>query len=207
MTDHLTALAVVFLIPATPVLLLANILTLADVLSAGRHAWSAAGLNRRRWIAATVVSLVLLPMGLVVSAMWRLRARRRLAEVDPGSVNPLFNPKKSSLFDAATTWPARLVRGLLVALAAVGVGLGVPRLIHDSVGDPAEVGITDLNHDIAPKPWIEQHCTTSVVHALHLDNAGVQENGHYYQRWTVTPKPGHLDRVLLDMDSGTVICP
>ncbi|WP_152648599.1 hypothetical protein [Streptacidiphilus anmyonensis] len=69
------------------------------------------------------------------------------------------------------------------------------------------MGITDMNHEIAPKPWIEEHCTTSVVRALHLDNAGVEENGHYYQRWTVTPKPGHLDRVLLDMDSGTVICP
>jgi hypothetical protein len=205
-TDYL-ALYAIFLLPAVPILLLANILLLADVLSAGRHAWPAAGLSRRRWIVAAVASLVLLPMGLVVSALWRLRTRRRLAEVEPGGVNPFFNPKKSSVFDAATTWPARLFRGLLVALAVVGVGLGVPRLIHDSVGDPAGVGITDLNHDIAPKPWIEEHCITSVVRALHLDNAGVEETGHYYQRWTVTPKPGHVDRVLLDMESGAVICP
>jgi hypothetical protein len=74
----------------------------------------------------------------------------------------------------------------------VGVGLSVPELMRMSVGDPAEVGITGMSHEIAPKPWIERHGTGSVVSVLHLDDADVQEIGHDYQRWSVTPKPGHL---------------
>ncbi|WP_042377426.1 hypothetical protein [Streptacidiphilus melanogenes] len=206
MSDHLILLAVL-LVPAAPILLLVNALALADVLAVARPAWAAAGLSRRRWVAAAAAGLVMLPMGLAVIPLWRLRARRRLDEACPGSVNPYFDARRSSVFDAAVTWPARLFRVMLVVLAAVGIGLGAPRLLHDSVGDPAQVDITDLRHPTAPKPWIEEHCTNSVVQALHLDDAVVEENGHDYQRWTVTPRPGHVDRVLLDMDDGTVICP
>jgi hypothetical protein len=162
--------------------------------------------SRRRWIAAAVVSVVLLPLGLVVQPLWRLRVRRRLDEISPGSLNPFFR-RRPTLFDAATTWHARLGRGLLLVLAAVGIALGMPKLVHYSVGDPAQVFVNDLNRSVAPRPWIEQHCAGSVVRALHLDDPVVEENGHDYQRWTVTPKTGHLDRVLLDLDHGTVICP
>lgn len=189
-----------------PLLLVAGILTLSEVLSVPPGAWTAARLDRRRWTALAGASVLLLPLGLVVSAMWHLRVRPRLEQAAPGGTRAIFR-KRPTLFDAATTWPARLGRALLVVLAATGLALGVPGLLHAAAGDPGHVGIGGMSDDIAPRPWIERHCTASVVRALHLDDADVRENGHDYQRWTVTPRPGHVDRVLLDLDSGTVICP
>ena len=206
MSDHLTVLALFVLLPLGPVLLLANIFTLADMLSVTPHAWPAAHVKRRSWTALACASVVLVPIGLAVVPLWCLRIRPRLEEAAPGSVRAFFK-RGPTIFDAATTWFSRLGRVVLVVLAAVGVGLGMPELLHAGVGDPSRVAITDISHDIAPKPWIEQHCTGSVVRALHLDNPVVEVNGHEYQRWTVTPEPGHVDRVLLDLDSGTVICP
>jgi len=42
--------------------------------------------------------------------------------------------------------------------------------------------------------------------AVHLIGS-VDLDGHSYQRWSVVPVAGHLDEILLDMDSGTVVCP
>ncbi|WP_377266890.1 hypothetical protein [Peterkaempfera sp. SMS 1(5)a] len=206
MSDNLFVLAILALVLVGPALLVANILTLADMVSVAPHAWPAARLSRRRWAAVACASVVLLPLGLAVIPLWRLRLRPRLEETVPGSVRPFFK-RGPTIFDAATTWYSRLFRFALVVLAVIGIGLGMPKLLRTSVGDPSHVSITDASHDIAPKSWIEQHCKSSVVRALHLDNPVVEENGHDYQRWTVTPKYGHVDRVLLDVDSGRVICP
>ncbi len=206
MSDDLTVLALLALVLAGPVLLVANIFTLAEVLSVPPHAWTAADVNRGRWTALAGASVLLLPLGLVTSTWWGLRIRARLEQAAPGSTRTVFR-RRATVFEAATTWPARLSRVVLVTLAAIGLALGMPKLLHAAVGDPSHVSVGNMNHDIAPKTWIEQHCTGSVVRALHLDNPAVEENGHDYQRWTVLPKPGHVDRVLLDLDSGTVICP
>lgn len=54
--------------------------------------------------------------------------------------------------------------------------------------------------------WVVAGVVSILLFCLRL--AGfVTLKGRDYQRWSVVPKPGHLDEVLLDIDSGTVICP
>lgn len=79
-------------------------------------------------------------------------------------------------------------------------------IIEALAGDPATVSIVRLGREVHPKATIAQACRHSVIRVRHLEEAGVGPDSRY-QRWSVEPVGGHVDRVLLDTVTGKTICP
>lgn len=164
-------------------------------------AWPAANASRRRWTALCSVGALLVPLGLAVAAVWVIRILPRLdAHADPPR-------RRWWLFQAATTRAGKVGRVVVFALAVLEFG----RLLHGlgnwALGDPDTVYISRLDRYVKPRAYIAAQCPGSVRRVLHVASNEVRLDGHDYQRWSVDPLPGHLDQVLLDSDSGKVVCP
>ncbi|MFG1876487.1 hypothetical protein ACGFIV_16765 [Sphaerisporangium sp. NPDC049003] len=110
------------------------------------------------------------------------------------------------------------MRGLLkvvgVTLTSGLAGYGAYSIADDYLspmlyGHPDSVYIASLGKDVEPKSFIEKNCVHSVIGVKALEESSIEIKGDsdIYQRWTVIPKPGHIDRVLMSTVSGKVICP
>jgi hypothetical protein len=172
--------------------------TYLAIVRVDRQAWRAAGRSRRRWLVTAGIGVFVPPAGAVTSIVWRAKVQPTLSAVprDP-----------YRLFGAASTFTGRAVRVVIAGIAAITLANAVNAVTAWSVGDPDTVYIGALGHDIQPRPYITGACHGTVLKTLHLENPAVLLHHHDYQRWTVVPVAGHLDRVLLDTDSGAVICP
>lgn len=117
----------------------------------------------------------------------------------------------------ALTGPVPLPRWLFIVLLA-GSFVAFGQLLESTiyrVSDPSTVriGAGTNARDINPKAAIETQCADAIQRVGHIDeeNGGpspvVTYDGVSYERWRVVPKPGHADRVLLNMSTGEVVCP
>jgi hypothetical protein len=169
-----------------------------------RQAWPATGRSRGHWLVIAGIGVLVPPAGAVTSIVWRAKIQPKLlAHSNPPAV--VRDPYR--LFGAASTFTGRSVRVIGYSIAMFSIVTALRDVTVWSVGDPGHVYIDALGHDIQPRPYITGACHGTVLKTLHLEDPNVQLNHHSYQRWTVTPTAGHLDRVLLDTDTGTVICP
>ena len=178
--------------------------TLAAILRVDREAWPAAGHSRRRWVAIGVGGLVVLPVGAATSVVWRAKVRPAVLAAS-SKASAVRDPYR--LFGAVTTFKGRAGRVAIAVIAAFSIIGAYSAVIRWSVGDPDTVYITDLGREIQPRPYIAAACPGAIRKTLHLVDPDVLLNHHDYQRWSVAPAPGHMDQVLLDPDSGHVICP
>jgi hypothetical protein len=201
--------------------------TLLGIQGVPRDLWSSTKRSRRTWItlaaAASLLSAVgvitiffseylgaamVATAGLVPVAWWGWPRRDLRAQAAArGLPDPMVSGRRNILFDGSPSWASRVFRILLAVFAAVGLSIVWNSFDQWTIGDPDTVFITDLNHDIQPKPYIAAACPDITASTLHFSWNDPAFKGHSYQRWTVVPKPGHLDEVFLDTDTGKVICP
>jgi hypothetical protein len=77
--------------------------------------------------------------------------------------------------------------------------------------DPTSVsiGAEEDSREIDPRQAIATQCSEVIEAVGHIDepNPVVTYHGVDYERWRVEPKLGHMDRVLLNFETGEVICP
>jgi hypothetical protein len=90
-------------------------------------------------------------------------------------------------------------------------GLAAPTVGHIGMawfgpGDPKGVNIDQLNREIDPKAAIASACHNTITGVKHLENPAVGPDDRY-QRWSVVPIDGHVDRAMLDTRTGKVVCP
>lgn len=191
---------------AIAILLLAAfaVTTLAAILRVDREAWPSAGHSRRRWVAIGIGGLVVLPISAATSVVWRARVQPTLLAASE-KASAVRDPY--GLFGALTTFKGRAARVAIAVIAAFSIIGANSAVMPWIVGDPDTVYITDLGREIQPRPYIARACPGVIRKTLHLVDSGVVLNHADYQRWSVVPAPGHMDQVLLDLDSGHVICP
>ena len=144
-------------------------------------------------------------------ALWWLYTRRRLqaraAEIGLSWPARRSSPGRQWFFGTADTKTLRGMRFAIGVLALIGFSGVMQGFTQWTVGDPTFIdGAGPNGTTIHPRPYIVAACPASVREALHLIGF-VDLDGHSYQRWSVVPVPGHVDEVLLDMDSGIVVCP
>jgi hypothetical protein len=205
-------------------------LTLVEVVRVPAGAWAQGAAARSWWIAAGVFSVLLHPLSAIVSigwvghdglllclpslpfvALWWLHTRRRL-QARAAEIGLAWPARQSShgrqlLFGTADTKPLKGMRFAIAVLALIGFSGLMQGFTQWTVGDPTYIdGLGPNGKTIHPRPYIVAACPASVREAMHLI-ALVDLDGHSYQRWSVVPVTGHLDEVLLDMDSGIVVCP
>ena len=204
--SHTLLVSTVFV--AIYVTLFTSITTLRDIRRIPQVLWPAAGRSRRRWVIAGWVGLLLFPLGAIAAIFWWARVRRHLAALPKppetffpfGPLSPLFSDE-----GGASLWILRSAIGLF---ALVGFIVGGPAIGRWAVGDPTDVNIGGAHsRSVNPRTYIQDNCPLSVRRTQHLESNDVELDGHSYQRWSVVPVPGHLDEVLVDTDSGHVICP
>ncbi|GIH21375.1 hypothetical protein [Rugosimonospora africana] len=163
--------------------------------------WPAANVSRRRWLTRCGIGVPLVPLGLVVAALWAIRILPRLDA-------HIYPPRRGSwLFRPATTRTDKAERVVIFVLAMLEFGTLLHGFGNWTIGDPGTVYISNLNHDIKPRTYIAAQCPGSVRRALHLVSDEMRLDGHDYQQWSVDPVPGHLNEVLLDTDTGQILCP
>jgi hypothetical protein len=101
----------------------------------------------------------------------------------------------------------------LVVLAWLEFWDGFDRFLEAQFGgDPATVFVGDSadGREIDPKAAIARQCGHAIFSVGSLDKSGdswLNYHGSEYQSWRVVPKPGHVDRALLNGETGQVICP
>ncbi len=205
-----------------------NVIALGEIFRVPRAAWPTSTTSRLRWIAAGFFGVLLLPVAVIVSfgvghngmllmlaglpspAIWWLYTRKRLQVNVAGLGLPWPSSKGSErklFFGAADTKTLKVMRFAIGVLAYIGFSLSFTAVNKWTVGDPTYIdAVGPSGATIHPRPYIVAACPTSVRETLHMIGF-VYLSGHNYQRWTVVPFPGHLDEVLLDTDSGKVICP
>jgi hypothetical protein len=154
--------------------------------------------------------LLLCVPSLPFAATWWLYTRGRLQAraADIGLRWPIRQSSQRRLFfGAADTKPLKVMRFGICVLALIGFSGLMQGVTTWAVGDPSFIdAVGPRGPTIHPRPYIDSACPASVRQALHLIGF-VDLDGHSYQRWSVVPVPGYLDEVLLDVDSGTVVCP
>ena len=226
--SHVVVINVVLFVVALSFGLVA--VTLAEVFRVPAGAWARGTTARSWWIAAGVFSALLYPLSAIVSigwaghdglllclpslpfvALWWLYTRRRL-QTRAADIGLSWPARQSSqrrqwFFGTADTKMLKSTRFAIGVLAFIGFSGVMQGFTTWTVGDPASIdGLGANGATIQPRPYIVAACPASVREALHL--IGFADlSGHSYERWSVVPVPGHLDEVLLDMDSGTVVCP
>ncbi len=203
--------------------------TLGEIFRVLASVWPPHTSSRPRWVVAGIASAVIYPVSLIISvgwtghdglflclasvpfvAAWWLRTRGRLQaradEIGVPWVRPQV-PRQRLLFGAADTKALRVMRLVIGIMAFIGFSITFTAFNKWTVGDPDAIDSVGPHHvTIHPRAYIVAECPASVRKALHLIG-DADSHGHYYQRWSVVPKPGHLDEVFLDTDSGAVICP
>jgi hypothetical protein len=225
--SHAFAISVVLCVFALGLILVLD--TVIEVFRVLPAAWPPGTMARPRWIVAGFLSLFLYPLSFIVAigwtghdglllslpslafvAIWRLGTRKRLharaAEIGlPSASRP--SSKRQLLFGAADTKTLKATRFAIGVLAFIGLGVSMPAFTTWTVGDPTSIyGVGPGGATIHPRAYIVAACPASVRKTLHLIGS-VDKGTDSYQRWSVVPLPGHLDEVLLDTDSGAVICP
>jgi hypothetical protein len=171
-------------------------ITVSDMAAVPKSTWRAAALRLRalRWAAR--IGVVVVPVGVVAALYWWLRAGR--------TVRPQRVVGSPGAWTAAG---ARTLRKGGILLACVGIGSLTSGVLTAFTPDPGKVYITQLGRDIAPRTYIVEHCRNSVAKAGHLDRRAFSGADGRFERWDVTPLPGHVDVMLLDTQTGEVICP
>ena len=226
--SHVVAINVVLFVVALSLGLVT--VTLVEVFRVPAGVWARGTTARSWWIAVGSFSALLYPLSAVVSigwaghdglllclpslpfvALWWLYARRRLqaraVEARLSWPAPPPSQRRHWLFGTAETKAVKSTRFVIGVLAIIGFTVVMQGFTKWTVGDPTVIdGLGTNGATIHPRPYIVAACPASVREALHLIGF-VDLDGHSYERWSVVPLPGHLDEVLLDMDSGTVMCP
>jgi hypothetical protein len=203
--------------------------TLIEVFGVPAGAWAPGTAARPWWIAAGLFSVLLYPLSIIVSigwaghnglllclpslpfaALWWLHTRRRL-QARATEIGLPWRIRQSSkrqwFFGTADTKTLKVMRFAIGVLAVIGFSGLMQGFTSWTVGDPSSIdGLGPNGATIHPRPYIVAACPASVHEVLHLIGF-VDLDGHSYDRWSVVPVPGHLDEVLLDTDSGTVLCP
>jgi hypothetical protein len=209
-------------------IMLANVSVVREVFRVPREAWPSGTASRLRWIAAGLGSTLLYPVAILFSIGWaghdgmllmlaalpapltwwlytRKRLQANMARLGlPWSA--VAGSDRQVFFGPADTKPLKVFRLAVGVCAFIGFINVQSAVMKWTEGDPTSYVVGPDNTTIHPRPYIEAACPTSVREALHLIGS-TEVNGHFYERWSVVPFPGHLDEVFLDTDSGKVICP
>lgn len=85
MSDLLRTVAVLAVV-ATPLAI--SVLALLDAARRPAWAWALAGRAQVAWIATILFGTILVPLGLVVSTVYLVRIRPRLAATEEGRIDP-----------------------------------------------------------------------------------------------------------------------
>ena len=168
-------------------------ITLSDMAAIPKETWRAAGYRARglRWAAR--LGIIVVPLGLIATWFWWFILGPSLHEpVAPGAPH------------AFTSAIRRTSRVVVAVLAIWGFTAGIFSLINGLTPDPRRVYITPAG--IVPQSYIVAHCPNSVVRVDRLDSRAFGADSNM-ERWDVTPRPGHVDVVLLNLDTGEVVCP
>jgi len=200
--------------------------TLIDIGKVDRTLWRVTGRSMWRWlglalapaaffVVAVLVALVTLnvrvwmillvagaPSVIVNCAWWFVFRPRLMAEARASSATVVPpRPTAGSIARAIGSW-------VVMIAACAAFGSFTQAVLDWTVGDPTAVYDVGPHHaTIQPRAYIDAHCPGSVRATRHLISGNVTMGGDSYQRWSVLPRPGHMDEVLLDTDSGKVICP
>jgi hypothetical protein len=170
--------------------------TVSDMAAVPAEVWRTGGRSARAWRWTAMIGVLVAPLGLVVSALWWIRIARDL-------------PHSASANWTGPSWPAAAGRTRHEAgrvLAVMGFLALLTTGARSLEADPETVNITQLGHDIEPRPYIASQCPDSVLSVGHIADPAFGADPDL-ERWEVTPRAGHVDIVLLNVETGEVICP